>query len=110
MSKDARYIELLNCRQWRALRAFILGRHPLCAICEKNGRLSVATEVHHAVPIETAPTYAEMRRLAYDPANLVPVCHECHAAEHKALQSKSKATLKKRDAAWLETIKKRYPT
>jgi 5-methylcytosine-specific restriction enzyme A len=60
---------------WAKLRTRWLKQHPLCAECERNGRLTPATEVDHIIPIRKAPE----RRL--DDTNLQSLCHPCHAAK-----------------------------
>lgn len=46
------------------------------------GRVTLAKCVHHARPVETAPTPAEMRRLMFDPGNLQCLCEPCHTEVH----------------------------
>ena len=48
-AKDA-YGHLYTSRAWRKARAEFLREHPLCARCEKEGRVTAATVVHHTVP------------------------------------------------------------
>lgn len=60
-------------RQWRKTRERVLSRQPLCVDCEAAGRVTPATEVHHAVKLRIAP------ERKHDRANLVPLCSECHA-------------------------------
>lgn len=62
-------------RTWEKLRRAFLARHPLCARHQALDQLVPATEVHHVVPIETAPD----RRLDWD--NLEALCKPCHSAE-----------------------------
>jgi 5-methylcytosine-specific restriction protein A len=38
--------------RWRAYRASYLSRHPLCVECEKQGRVTRATDVDHIVPVK----------------------------------------------------------
>lgn len=90
MSKNgSAYHRLLNTRRWRRLRAAQLDLCPLCADCRAEGVLTPATEVHHAVPVETARSAAEMARLAFEPLNLVSLCAACHTRRHKELRSHS---------------------
>jgi len=60
-------------RPWRRLRAAILSNHPLCVHCLACGRVTPATEVDHRVPLSVGGTD--------DPANLDPVCTDCHRAK-----------------------------
>lgn len=83
------YHRLLNTQRWRRLRAAQLDGCPLCADCRAEGVLTPATEVHHAVPVETARSSAEMARLAYEPLNLVSLCADCHHRRHREMRSHS---------------------
>lgn len=38
-------------RRGQAIRASFLARHPLCAACEKEGRVTPATIVDHVIPL-----------------------------------------------------------
>ena len=85
MSKSKAYNDLIRTRRWRSLRAEILRRRPLCADCESRGVYTPATEVHHIRPLEGIADTERMKTLAYDPENLVPLCHECHRRRHEQL-------------------------
>ena len=65
--------------QWRVLSERFRAFNPLCADCEIHQRSEPATEVHHIIPIEQAPS----RRLDQD--NLVALCTACHKARHRRL-------------------------
>ena len=59
-------------RTWQRQRAWYLGRHPLCALCEQRGGLTPATQVHHLViPIGEEGHSRE--------DNLQALCASCHA-------------------------------
>jgi len=62
--------------RWRRVRALVLSAAPLCAdvygVHAAAGRIVVATQVDHIVPLIEAPT------LAYDASNLQPLCDHCH--------------------------------
>jgi 5-methylcytosine-specific restriction enzyme A len=58
---------------WQKFRRVFLCRHPLCADCEADGRLTSATEVHHIEKIADNPA----RRL--DPSNCLGLCKACHS-------------------------------
>lgn len=57
---------------WRSLRRMKLNAYPLCEVCQREQRLTPATEVHHDKPIATHPEL----RLVW--ANLVSICRACH--------------------------------
>nr|WP_245574390.1 HNH endonuclease signature motif containing protein [Desulfovirgula thermocuniculi] len=52
-----------------------LRRHPLCELCEQEGRITPATIVHHKQPIKHGGH-------ALDMENLMSVCRECHIRLH----------------------------
>ena len=109
MARDREYIRLINTRRWQALRLSVLEREPLCRRCAQAGRVRQAREVHHVQPIQTGVTLQERERLAYDPANLMPLCSECHQSEHERLGSKGKAEqTSRRKAATAEFIRRFY--
>lgn len=57
--------------RWRKLRLMVLRRHRLCAECERHGRVTLATDVHHKIA---------KRDGGLDTAeNLEPLCHSCHS-------------------------------
>jgi len=61
--------------RWRRLRLMILARHPLCAdpygIHAERGEIVAATEIDHIIPRSAGGTD--------DPANLQPLCRQCHS-------------------------------
>jgi 5-methylcytosine-specific restriction enzyme A len=67
-----------NAKPWRALRASFLREHPLCAECERQGRLTPATTVHHVEERLKRPD------MAMDEANLEASCTPCHTRGHKS--------------------------
>jgi 5-methylcytosine-specific restriction protein A len=62
---------------WRKFRLQYLSKHPLCADCEEEGKVTPATEVHHEKPILEYP------ELKYAECNLKGLC-ECHHAKRGA--------------------------
>lgn len=56
---------------WVKVRKFYLVLHPMCEACEKAGRVTPATEVHHIVALRDGG-----ERLDHE--NLMAVCRECH--------------------------------
>ena len=55
------------------LRECVLRAAPLCVRCDKAGRVRLAQEVDHIVPLTKGGTD--------DLANLQGLCRECHAAK-----------------------------
>ena len=58
--------------RWRRARKMFLAEHPLCAECEKNGRLTAATVVDHIIP------HKGDQALFWDESNWQPLCKRCH--------------------------------
>ncbi len=102
------YQRLIQSVHWIRLRRQVLQVRPLCADCLEEGVATAACEVHHIVPVETAVDEAGMRRLMFNPGNLVPLCHECHVRRHKELQSHSRRTAEQRAEERLQDFACRY--
>lgn len=66
-----------NSKAWRRLsHKIIREHHKECRICRDEKRLTRATLAHHIKPLRTHP------ELAYEPSNLMPLCHDCHERIH----------------------------
>ena len=57
---------------WRKFRYAFLMDRPLCEMCQKENRVTPATEVHHIKPLAEGGA-----RL--DPTNCMALCHSCHS-------------------------------
>lgn len=64
---------------WRKVAAQIKRSNPLCVMCAKIGRVTLAEDVDHIVPFVSPE---DPRRL--DTANLQPLCRACHIAKTAA--------------------------
>ena len=120
--------EIYNSREWKELRIQKLRANPLCEQCQKDGEaagipggyIRSATCVHHIVPIETAKTKDEMKRLAFcqnlpNPLDgLMSLCQSCHAKIHKEMGSNTKAKVAERaearQARWKDSLLSRFTT
>jgi 5-methylcytosine-specific restriction endonuclease McrA len=105
--------EIYNSREWKELRAAKLrSTKGLCEECLKQGIITSARCVHHVVPIETARTKDEMRRLAFDVNNLRALCFACHARIHKELGSNTAKIVRQRAEArqdrWADNLMSRF--
>lgn len=69
---------------WRKFRKAWITAHPLCSKCEAEGRITIATEVHHLVPVAIDKT-----RIC-DPTNVVSRCHPCHMSDEADIRRKAK--------------------
>jgi len=58
--------------RWTLLSQRYRLRHPLCEQCEREGRTTAATEVHHKIKAKDRPDLV----LQWD--NLMSVCRSCH--------------------------------
>ena len=111
VAKDKR--EIYNSREWHDLRAAKLrSTNGLCEECLKQGIVTSARCVHHVVPIETARTKDEMKRLAFDINNLKALCFACHARIHKELGSNTAKIVRQRAEArqdrWADSLVSRF--
>ena len=107
--------DIYNSREWKNLRnAKLRSTDGLCEECLKEGVTSAARCVHHIVPIETARTKGEMRRLAIDCGlqGLKALCFACHARIHKELGSNTakivRARAEARQDRWADALVSRF--
>jgi len=63
-------------KTWERLRAWYLAGNPLCDICNAEGRITIANEVHHKIKIKDRPD------LRLDTDNLQALCKPCHSRHH----------------------------
>lgn len=83
--KHKYYVHLLNARRWWGeVRVEQLRKHPLCQMCEKEGIITAAVDVHHIRPVESFPREA-MEAACYNPDNLISLCIPCHVRVHKEM-------------------------
>jgi len=107
--------EIYNSREWKELRiAKLRSTNGLCEECLKQGIVTSARCVHHIVPIETARTKDEMKRLAIDCGlqGLRALCYACHAKIHKELGSNTAKIVRQRAEArqdrWADNLMSRF--
>lgn len=75
-------VKIYNSSRWRALREAKLRETPLCEICEKEGRITPATQVHHIHEISLGGSVNDMLDIAFDYNNLQSLCERCHMHLH----------------------------
>lgn len=56
---------------WKRIRDCYIKAHPLCEICQKNGKLTPAQEVHHIKPLAKGGNH--------DEDNIMALCSSCHS-------------------------------
>ena len=66
---------------WQRARLRFLREHPLCAMCERDGRVTSATVVDHITP------HRGDRALFWNEANWQPLCKRHHDAEKQRAES-----------------------
>ena len=111
---------IYNSREWKELTILKKRANPLCEQCIKDGEavgipggyVKSVECVHHIIPIETARTKEEMRRLAFDWNNLMSLCKSCHARIHKELGSNKAKVVKARAEArqdrWADNLMSKF--
>ena len=104
MSRNKTYIKYINSKEWKSLRIKKLINTPICECCEKDGRITVATEVHHITPVESVASATQMKQLMFNYSNLMSVCHACHSDIHRKMFSHSKAAIKANNKRITETF------
>ena len=108
---------IYNSREWKELRiAKLRSTNGLCEECMKQGIVTSARCVHHVVPIETARTKDEMKRLAIDCGlqGLKSLCFACHARIHKEMGSNTAKIVRQRAEArqdrWADNLMSKFVT
>lgn len=67
---------------WKRLRDSHLMEHPLCEVCELEGKITLAEHCHHLHTFMDGRNELEQKTLAFDPNNLCSVCSQCHNRLH----------------------------
>ena len=85
--KEKLRVKLYNLKKWKVLRASFLMTHPLCKICEDEGRITPATSCHHInSPFDEGLTDEQRIGRLLDPNNIIAICHKCHGILHQSKQ------------------------
>ena len=112
--------EIYNSKEWKELTILKKRVNPLCEQCIKDGEaigipggyVKSVECVHHIIPIETARTKDEMKRLAFDWNNLMSLCKSCHARIHKELGSNTAKIVRQRAEArqdrWADNLMSKF--
>ena len=82
MHHDEAVERFYTTKAWRKCRAAVLSEHGgLCQICMSKGLIEPAVHVHHKIPL-TADNINDPR-ITLDSSNLMALCEECHAEQHR---------------------------
>lgn len=93
MSRNPHYIKMINSNKWKLLRTRKMQSNPICEVCEANGLSTLATEVHHKIPVESVSHELGMKQLMFSYDNLQSLCHSCHSEVHRCAFSHSKEAI-----------------
>lgn len=108
MSRNPIYIKMINSARWKKLRAEKLRANPICEECAKRDVSTLATEVHHVVPVESVAGVSAMSRLMFSLPNLQSLCHACHSEIHRRAFSHSKEAIQANNKRATERFLDRY--
>lgn len=70
---QSHYVDRIRGRANQRRRERILSAQPLCVLCQAEGRVALATEVDHVVPLWAGGSE--------DDSNLAGLCSACHRAK-----------------------------
>lgn len=68
--------------RWRKLRALKIAEQPLCEMCLKEGKTTIAEDVHHIESFMSTDDHMRRMALAYDYENLMSICKTHHQMIH----------------------------
>lgn len=108
MAKDNDYRRMIHTSRWLRLRRSVLTAHPCCRLCESEGFVTAASEVHHIVPVESASSPWAKEQLMFSPKNLEALCHDCHVRRHKELGRSGKSATRRLRASQLDDFHRHY--
>lgn len=108
MSRNPHYIKMINSVRWRQLRSKKLQANPVCEVCEANGLSTLATEIHHVIPVESVAHELGMRQLMFGYTNLQSLCHSCHVEVHRLAFSHSKESVQANNRRATERFSEKY--
>jgi 5-methylcytosine-specific restriction protein A len=79
---DAERRRIYNSERWRKLRKLKFSYNPLCELCQKEGIVISAEDIHHIISFMSADDIEQRYHLAYDFDNLLSLCKVCHQRLH----------------------------
>lgn len=75
-------MKIYNTARWRELRLIKMRKNPLCEMCEKDGRITAAEDIHHITSFMSVDDSCQRKFLAFDINNLMSLCDKCHQKVH----------------------------
>ena len=69
-------------RAWKRIRDRYAAAHPLCEMCLKEGKTTIAEDVHHIESFMSTDDPMRRMALAYDYENLMSICKMHHQMIH----------------------------
>lgn len=84
VSEPRPYQHLYRKQRWRKMRLRQLQKHPLCAFCLEQGRITPANVADHTVP------HKGDERLFFDEGNLQSLCASCHNSDKQREERSTK--------------------
>ena len=73
--------KIYNSKLWQDMRIAYMQNHPLCEVCQMEGKSKLSEHVHHLISFVQVPEEL-MQNYAYDSNNFCSVCAECHNELH----------------------------
>lgn len=73
--------------RWQQARRAFLSEHPLCRLCEEEGRVTAATVVDHITP------HKGDEALFWDRANWQSLCASHHSSDKQRIEKSGRARL-----------------
>ena len=80
--QQAEIAKIYNSSIWQKLRKTYMAAHPICEVCQLEGIIKPAVEIHHIREISNGTSIEQMQDIAYDYNNLQALCVECHHKIH----------------------------
>ena len=83
---DVERRKIYNTSRWKRLRKRKFSINPLCEMCLKEGKTTLAEDIHHIQSFMQTEDRWERMALAYDIGNLMSLCKKHHQMIHNQKQ------------------------
>lgn len=83
------------------MRAALFNRAPLCAECERSGRVRLATQRDHVIPLEEGGVD--------DETNEQGLCDECHEAKSLGEAVRARRAARQGEGVQMSALPRRKP-